>query len=333
MLYPIKFIPQYKYRMWGGNKLSTILNKSDVPEKSGESWELSGVADSVSVVANGFLEGNTIQELAEIYMGDLLGDSVYDKFGVEFPLLIKLIDANDVLSIQVHPDDELSAKRHNAYGKTEMWFVIQADKGSELFTGFNCEMNKEAFLDHMDQNTVESVLNREKAQAGDCFFIPAGRVHATGAGILFAEIQQTSDITYRIFDWNRVDKDGQARALHTDLSIDAIDYKHYKNYRTKYSDIQNQSNQIIDCKYFTANYLSVNEIINKDYSDLDSFIIFICLKGTCQIEYNDSDKVDCSMGETVLIPASIKDIRIIPKGSTELLEVFINSKLSDEAII
>ncbi|MEA1876306.1 MAG: type I phosphomannose isomerase catalytic subunit [Bacteroidota bacterium] len=329
MLYPLKFIPQYKYRLWGGNKLSNILHKHEVPEKTGESWELSGIADSLSIVANGFLSGNNIQELAEIYMGDLMGDSVYEKFGKEFPLLIKLIDANEVLSIQVHPNDELAAKRHNAYGKTEMWYVIQADEGSEIFTGFNRDMNKEALLDHMDANTLETVLNRESAQAGDCFFIPAGRIHATGAGILFAEIQQTSDITYRIFDWNRMDKDGEPRDLHTDLAIEAIDYKYHSDYRTTYLKEQNQSKLMVDCRYFTSNYFSVNQMIEKDYSNLDSFIIYICLNGACKIEYNENEIVDCKMGETVLIPASLKNFRIIPLEATELLEVYIKSMPSE----
>ncbi|MCK5821673.1 MAG: class I mannose-6-phosphate isomerase [Bacteroidales bacterium] len=329
MLYPLKFVPQYKYRLWGGNKLSSILHKSEVPEKTGESWELSGVADSLSIVANGFLEGNSIQELAEVYMGDLMGDSVYEQFGAEFPLLIKLIDANAVLSIQVHPNDELAAKRHNAYGKTEMWYVIQADEGSELFTGFNRDINKEALLDHIEQNTLESVLNRESVQSGDCFFIPAGRVHATGAGILFAEIQQTSDITYRLFDWNRVDSDGKPRDLHTDLAIDAIDYKHYPNYRTKYPKTENQSNLMVDSRYFTSQYISAKQLIEKDYSELDSFIIYICLKGACKIEYNESASIDFRIGETILIPASIKNIRILPSESTELLEVFIKSMPSE----
>ncbi len=329
MLYPIKFIPQYKYRLWGGQKLSTILHKSEVPEKTGESWELSGIEDSVSVVANGFLQGNTIQELIEIYMGDLLGDSVYERFGEEFPLLIKLIDANDVLSIQVHPDNELSKKRHNAYGKTEMWYVIQADEGSELFTGFNKEMNKEDFLDHMEANTIESILNREKVEAGDCFFIPAGRIHATGAGILFAEIQQTSDITYRVSDWNRLDKDGQPRELHTDLSVEALDFKHYPDYRLRYDKNLNQSNLMIDCQFFTTNILPFEQVVDKDYSDLDSFVIFICLSGSCQIEYDDSKRVEFGKGETLLIPSILKIIRIIPSEKTEILEVFIKTKPSE----
>jgi mannose-6-phosphate isomerase len=329
MLYPIKFAPQYKYRIWGGSKLSTILKKKDLPEKTGESWEISGIQDSLSVVSNGFLEGNTIQEISEIYMGDLLGDLVYHKFGVEFPLLIKLIDANDILSIQVHPDDHLAELRHTAYGKTEMWYVIQADDGSELFTGFNQDLDKDKFLGHLEQDTIPSVLNREKVSAGDSFFIPAGRVHATGAGILFAEIQQTSDITYRIYDWNRVDLDGKPRDLHTDLAIDAIDYKSYPNYRTEYTKTINQSNLVTACEYFTTNYLNLTVPIEKDYIEIDSFIIFICLEGSCQIEYEDSKTESLIVGETILIPAILKHIRIIPDNKVQLLEVFIEDKSTD----
>lgn len=326
MLYPIKFYPQYKYRLWGGSKLSTILNKEGTPEKTGESWELSGVQDSLSVVSNGFLEGNTIQEICEIYMGDILGDLVYHKFGVEFPLLIKLIDANDVLSIQVHPDDKLAETRHNAYGKTEMWYIIQADKGSKLFTGFNQDLTKEEFLKHMENNTLPSVLNEEIVEKGDCYFIPAGRVHATGAGILFAEIQQTSDITYRIFDWNRVDKDGNPRDLHTDLSIEAIDFKKYPDYKTHFDKEANTSNHIASCPYFTTNYIPLKKIVEKDFVQLDSFIIYMCLEGKCKIEYNDSKFEELSSGETVLIPACMKTFRLIPDNQAELLEVFIEDQ-------
>jgi len=326
MLYPIKFHPQYKYRLWGGSKLSTILNKEGTPEKTGESWELSGVQDSLSVVSNGFLEGNTIEEICEIYMGDLLGDLVYHEFGAEFPLLIKLIDANDVLSIQVHPDNELAETRHNAYGKTEMWFVVQADKGSKLFTGFNQNLSKEKFLKHIEDNTLPTVLNEEIVEKGDCYFIPAGRVHATGAGILFAEIQQTSDITYRIFDWNRVDKDGKPRDLHTDLSLEAIDYKKHPDYKSQYDKEVNVSNKVATCPYFTSNFIPLNKIVEKDFAELDSFIIYICLEGKCKIEYDDSKIEELSTGETVLIPASMKSFRLIPDKQAELLEVYIEDQ-------
>ena len=323
MLYPLKFKPLYKYRIWGGNKLNRLLNKADAPEKTGESWELSGVEDNISVVANGDLAGNTIQELAEIYMGELLGDHVFEKFGEEFPLLIKLIDANDILSIQVHPDDALAKERHQAYGKTEMWYVIQSDEGSQLYSGFKEKLTKESYLKHLTNNSIKDTLNSEHVEAGDVFFIPAGRVHATGAGILFAEIQQTSDITYRIFDWNRVDKDGKARELHTDLAVDAIDFKVYDNYKTEYNKLPNQSNLVATCDYFTTNFLSLNKTIEKDYLDIDSFVIYICLEGSFSIISEDGKRTVVDKGETVLMPAIINNVTLEPATPCNILEVYI----------
>ncbi len=330
MLYPIKFKSQYKYRIWGGNKLKTLLNKHDAPDQTGESWEISGVQGSLSVVANGFLAGNTLQEIAEIYMGDLLGDSVYEKFGEEFPLLIKLIDANDILSIQVHPDDKLAKERHNAYGKTEMWYVIAADPGASLYCGFNQEMTRESYLEALESGKIKSILNEESVSPGDIFFIPAGRVHATGAGILFAEIQQTSDITYRIYDWDRIDKDGNARELHTDLAIDAIDYKHYPDYRTSYDKNLNQSNKIISCQYFNTNFIPFNKSMHLDYESLDSFILYICLKGKCEIHYDNEQSESLQAGETVLIPATLKSLQLRPSLPTEILEVYIMPQPTSE---
>jgi mannose-6-phosphate isomerase len=200
-LYPLKFTPVFKDKIWGGDKLKTILNKdfSDLPN-CGESWEISAVQDDISVVSNGFLKGNNLEELIEVYMGDLVGEKVWEKFGCECPLLIKFIDANDNLSIQVHPNDELSAERHDAYGKTEMWYVVQADPGARLISGFSGKINKAEYLKYLGNGHLEDILNYEEVSAGDVFFIPAGRVHAIGKGIVVAEIQQTSDVTYRIFD-------------------------------------------------------------------------------------------------------------------------------------
>jgi len=309
--------------------LKKLMNKVDAPEKTGESWEISAVENSLSVVANGFLNGNTIEEIAEIYMGDLLGDSVYEKFGPEFPLLIKLIDANDILSIQVHPDDKLAASRHSAYGKTEMWHIIDSDPGSSLFSGFKQEMSKESYLEAMKNGNIKDFLNEEKAGPGDTFYIPAGRVHATGAGILFAEIQQTSDITYRIYDWDRVDVNGTARDLHTDLAVDAIDYKHHADYRTHYSKNKNQANELVSSPYFTVNYFPFDQVVDFDYQSLDSFVIYICLKGACKVEFGNSGSENLQTGETILIPAALKNIRVNPSVATEILEVYINNPVTD----
>ena len=322
-LYPLKFKPVFKEKIWGGNKLNTILGKN-LPhnKKIGESWEISGVKDNISVVSNGQLAGNNLQELVEIYMGDLVGDKVFEKFGIEFPLLVKFIDANKVLSIQVHPDDELARKRHNAYGKTEMWYIIQADKDSEIITGFKQEINKEQYQKYFREGYLNQILNIEKAKTGEVFFIPAGRIHATGKGILLAEIQQTSDITYRIYDWDRKNKDGNSRELHTELALDAIDFSAYNNYKTPYKKIKNQSVSIAECKYFHTNILDFNKPIKKDYSLIDSFVIIMCLKGSLLI-HNNSNNEQVNSGETVLIPASLDNVIFEPLGKSIILEVFI----------
>lgn len=332
MLYPLRFKPIYQYRLWGGDKLRDVLGKKDAPDHTGESWEISGVEDNLSVVKEGFLEGNDLQELIEVYMGDLVGDTVYEKHGTEFPLLIKLIDAHDVLSVQVHPDDVLAAERHHAFGKTEMWQVIQADPGSVIYTGFNRKITREELLEHIDQKKVQEVLNVEPAKAGDAFFIPAGRVHATGAGILFAEIQQTSDITYRIFDWNRIERNGRPRTLHTDLAIDAIDFKHYPNYRTDYPVMINRPSPIISCPYFTVNLIVFNRPVERDYVDIDSFVVFICIQGSFLLNYGEGNPMLVKTGHTILLPAIFKDVILEPREETRVLEVYIdNSKASATA--
>jgi mannose-6-phosphate isomerase len=325
MLYPLRFKPLYQYRIWGGSKLRDVLGKKDAPDKTGESWEISGVEGNISSVKEGFLEGNDLQELIEVYMGDLVGDAVYEKHGTEFPLLIKLIDAHDVLSVQVHPDDELAMKRHHAYGKTELWHVIQADPESAIYTGFNKEINREEFLKCVGEKKVQEILNMEPAQAGDAFFIPAGRVHATGAGILFAEIQQTSDITYRIFDWNRVEKNGRPRTLHTDLAIDAIDFKHYTTYRNNYPTIINKPSPIVSCPYFTTNLIWLNRTVEREYLDIDSFIIYICIQGSFLLNYGEDNPMLVKTGHTILLPAIFKEVVLEPREETRVLEVYINN--------
>jgi mannose-6-phosphate isomerase len=322
-LYPLKFKPILKDMIWGGSKLKTVLNKKGASDKSGESWEISDVKGNPSVVANGFLAGNTINELIEIYMGDLVGDKIYEAFGIQFPLLIKFIDANDKLSIQVHPDDKMAFEEHESYGKTEMWFVMQAEPGANLIVGFNRKLDQQEYLKHFNNNTLPEILNFQKVNAGDVFFLPAGRVHAIGAGLLIAEIQQTSDITYRIFDWDRTDAQGNPRQLHTDLALKAIDFEYIKEVETKYEKKLNESIQAVDCKYFTTNILEFDSEIEKDYNEIDSFIIYICVGGEFSIKYEDCKPVELSFGETVLIPAELKNLCLEPIGKAKLLEVYI----------
>jgi len=323
-LYPFKFMPVFKEVIWGDQRLMTELNK-DIPtdQKIGESWELSAVKDNYSVVKNGFLSGNTLPELIEVYMGDLIGEKIFDAYGEQFPLLFKFIDANDVLSIQVHPDDELARERHNDNGKTEMWYVIAAEEGAELISGFNREMDKETYLRHLNNNTLPEILNHEKVQAGDVFYLPAGRVHAIGAGILLAEIQQTSDITYRIYDWNRVGKDGKPRQLHTDQALDAIDYTYYGEYKTHYELKKNESSPVVRCDYFTTNILELDKPRQRDMIELDSFVVYMCMDGKVEITYNEENSVLIEKGETILVPNSIEHLVYIPHPSVKLLEVYI----------
>ena len=324
-LYPLKFTPICKDKIWGGNKLNEILNKK-YPElpNCGESWEISGIQDEVSIVSNGFLKGNNLEELIEVYMGDIVGEKIYEKFGTEFPLLIKYIDANDNLSIQVHPNDELSLERHDAYGKTEMWYVVQADPGANLISGFNRKIDKEGYLKYFKNGQLEEILNYEVVKAGDVFFMPAGRVHAIGKGIVVAEIQQTSDVTYRIYDFNRVDDKGNPRELHTELAVDAIDYQFESNYRTDYTEVDNDPVKLIECQYFTTNILTLTQSIERDFTSLDTFVIYVCLDGEYIFQWEDQT-ISVQKGESVLIPALIDMFTLSPvNGNVKLLEVFIN---------
>lgn len=323
-IYPLKFTPILKEKIWGGDKLKRLLNKDTDKNDIGESWEISGVEENVSIVSNGFLSGNSLNELIEIYMGDLVGDSVYEKYGEEFPVLIKFIDASDDLSIQVHPNDIIAQKRHKAYGKTEMWYILQADEGAELITGFSEETTKQGYLTALNSGKLKDLLHVEKVQKGDVFFIPPGRVHAIGKGILLAEIQQTSDITYRIYDWGRVDNLGKPRELHTDLALDVIDFKAYDKYKTDYTFKINSTSNILKCPYFTTNILSFNQPVEKDYNLIDSFVIYLCIEGSFKIEYDTEDFIEINFAESVLLPAILKNIRLTPNGDCKILEVYID---------
>lgn len=325
-LYPLKFKPIYLEKIWGGNRIKTVLGKDfgNLPN-CGESWELSAVEGNVSVVKNGFLKGNYLDELIEVYMGDLVGEKVYQKFGIEFPLLFKFIDANDDLSVQVHPNDELSKKRHNAYGKTEMWYVIHAEEGALINSGFNRQLTREQYLGFVENGRLNEILHYDKTFPEDVFFIPAGRVHAIGKGVLLAEIQETSDVTYRIYDYNRKDAQGNLRELHNDLAPDAIDFSYSDNYKTKYTVEENKSSEIVSCEYFTTNLLQFSEIVHKDYHLLDSFIVYMNIDGKFVLEYEDGKEI-IEKGETVLIPASLEAFSLKPlTEQAKTLEVYIKN--------
>lgn len=320
MLYPLKFTPVLKDKIWGGTKLKSLFGKNTQSAKLGESWELSGYENDESVVANGFLEGNNLAELIEIYMGDLVGDKVYDMFGLTFPLLFKLIDANQNLSIQVHPGDEIAAERHNSFGKTEMWYVVDADQGAELIIGFTKDCNQDEYLDALESDRVEELLQKVPVTKGDVLFIPAGLVHAIGKGVVVAEIQQSSDVTYRIYDYKRVDENGHERDLHTEEALDVIAFSEAKNPKTAYQIKRNQIVELVSCDYFTTNIIEFDEPLTRNYGTIDSFVAYMCLEGSFVIEYND-EKTVVNSGETVLIPACINEIGLLPDTVSRILEV------------
>ncbi len=322
-LYPLKFKPLFLDKIWGGQKIKNVLgqNVGDIPN-CGEAWVLSGVNGHQTIVSEGFLEGNELNELAEIYMGDLLGDQVYEKYGTEFPILVKILDTNDYLSIQVHPDDELAMKRHAGNGKTEMWYIIQADDEAELITGFKTKINKQEYLTHLNNKTLKSVLNIEKVKAGEVYYTPAGRVHALGPGMLLAEIQQTSDITYRIYDWDRIDHRGILRELHTDQAIDAIDFTVEEDYKTHYSLKENGTTSVVKSPFFNTGIINISKSIRKDYSELDSFIIHTCVSGAYDLGW-DQGTIHVKTGDCVLIPNELNIVLLNPKPMAQILEVYI----------
>lgn len=322
-LYPIKFKPRLKETLWGGRSLGLNYGKkADAGKNIGESWEITGLSGESSIVSNGFLKGNSLEEIIEIYMGDLIGDENYEKYGTEFPLLIKLIDARDTLSVQVHPGDELAAERHHAWGKTEMWYILEASEGAVIYTGFKKVTTREEYLMHLDDKTISELINATPVKAGDVFFIPAGMVHAIGAGILLAEIQQTSDITYRIYDWDRTDSDGNSRELHTDLALDAINFNQTETGLLQKQTLMNLPTPLVECKYFNTSIIQINSPIIKDYSLTDSFVIYICISSQVIVEcFGKSETI--KKGETILIPSSAEKVSLIPVAEATVLEVLI----------
>lgn len=320
-MYPLKFKPILKERLWGGEKLGKVLGKPIESDSIGESWELSAVEGDVSVIVNGELKGTSLKTLINEKKEVLLGKSVYERFGTEFPILIKFIDAKKDLSIQLHPNDELAKKRHNSFGKTEMWYVMDADENAELIVGFNKNVSKEEYAHSLENDTLLNLLNYEKVKEGDTFFINTGKIHAIGAGVLLAEIQQTSDITYRVYDFNRRDKNGNLRELHTDQALDAIDYEQKDDFRVAYPQLKNVVNPMVDCPYFNTNFFELTENIEQDISEKDSFIIYICVAGAVEIA-NENGAVTIQKGETVLVPGSSKRIDLKSTGA-KILEVTI----------
>jgi mannose-6-phosphate isomerase len=323
-LYPMKFNPIFKEKIWGGDRIKTVLgmNYSPLPN-CGEAWVLSGVPDNGTIVSNGFLKGNELNELVEVYMDDLVGEAAFERYKTEFPLLIKFIDSNDSLSIQVHPDDTLARRRGLGNGKSEMWYILESEPGAEIIDGFNRKLDLKIYQEYLKNNKLTEILNTEKVHKGEVYNIPAGRIHALGPGILLTEIQQTSDVTYRIYDWDRIDDKGHTRELHQDLALEAIDFSMPDSFRTPYKKLLNQTTPLIDTVHFTTSLISFDKAIMKDYSELDSFVIYVCIEGKVRIEMGSSIE-SLKKGEVLLIPATAGKVILSPTEQSGILEVFIS---------
>ncbi|MBT8270679.1 MAG: class I mannose-6-phosphate isomerase [Bacteroidia bacterium] len=327
IVYPIKFSPILKEKIWGGNKLNSILGKETNSDKVGESWEISDVDGNISEVSNGAYKGADLKELIARFEHRLVGVSNFQKFGYDFPLLIKFLDAKTDLSVQVHPDDSMAKKYHNSFGKTEMWYIMDSDENAEIVLGLKDKTTNPEILNHVTADNVDEVFNREQVKKGDSFFIPAGKIHAIGAGVLAAEIQQTSDITYRVYDWDRTDDLGRSRELHTDLAQKAT-----KSFDTsgkaQYSINSNAACNLVSCEYFTTNILDIKKPLVRDYKNLDAFVVFMCVEGTVQLNAGGQTET-LKMGETVLVPAITEKITF-DSNNGKLLEVYVADNFTDK---
>jgi mannose-6-phosphate isomerase len=317
--YPLTFNPILKDRIWGGTKIKELLNKEISSPTTGESWEIATVSGDVSIVKKGALQGKSLNELLQSYPQEILGTKVYAQYGNQFPLLFKFLDAHQDLSIQLHPNDELAKKRHNSFGKTEMWYVMQADTEAEIIVGFKQKSSPEEYLQHLESKTLTSILQKIKVKQGDVFFLETGTIHAIGSGIVIAEIQQTSDITYRVYDWDRVDANGKARELHIDLALEAINYNKVQAQK-EYSKNTNTANEIVTCPYFTTNYIPLDGNM-KFLGDKTTFKVIMCTDGEFDLGY-DTHKETFKKGDTVLLPAILNEYNLTGKAS--LLEIYIS---------
>lgn len=314
-----KFIPILKSPLWGGEKIATYKQIATDRRQIGESWELSGVEGDVSVVAEGPDAGKTLTELLARDKERLLGSRNYERFGTEFPLLIKFIDAREDLSIQVHPDDRLAWERHRSKGKTEMWYVVAADEGAHLRSGFTRQVTPAEYEKSVADDTITDLLTDHEVRPGDVFFLPAGRIHSIGAGSFIAEIQQTSNITYRIYDFNRKGPDGKTRELHTELAKEAIDYTVLDDYRTRYAPEPNRAVELVSCPYFTTELYELDRPCACDLASLDSFLAVICTDGEARLTADGGEPLSVHAGETVLVPAAVRSLRMEPAPAARLL--------------
>lgn len=328
LLYPMVFKPNLHSVVWGGNQLKPWKQMPEEGEPIGESWEVSAVPSSPSIVDNGHWTGMSLIDVISQMPNEILGRTNAKKYGNKLPLLVKFIDAEKDLSIQVHPDDTMAMREHGKMGKTEMWYVIDAKPGAYLYAGFKDELTPEQYAQKVADGTIVDALAKHEVKAGDVFYLPAGRVHAICGGILLAEVQQTSDVTYRIFDYNRPGLDGKPRELHTELAAKALDYKVYDEYRTDYVVKEESASHVIDSEFFNVRIVDIDQRFHRNLVKYDSFVITMCLKGSCHIKIRSTqDEVILHEGNSCLIPAAIADYDIEPMGNHSLLlDAFIDNK-------
>lgn len=315
-----RFEPLLKQTLWGGDKIIPFKHLNTKMEQVGESWEISGVKDFETIVANGPDKGKSLNQLVSEMKDQLVGKENYERFGDEFPLLVKFIDAHQDLSIQVHPSDEVAHRQGKSHGKTEMWYALPSTPGAMLYNGLKQQITPEQYKQMVENDTITNALARYEVHEGDVFFIPAGRIHTIGAGCFVAEIQQTSDVTYRIYDFKRKDKNGNYRELHTQLAAESIDYTVLDNYRTEYEPLKNEGVQVATCPYFTTAVYDLTEPMTLDYSELDSFVILIAVKGEGRLICN-GEEMPFQMGDTVLFPATTNEVRV--EGEVKFLETYV----------
>ena len=320
MIKYLSFKPLLKQTLWGGDKIAKLKQLADAPEGVGESWELSGVPGSETVVSGGPFDGQTLNEVVAALGPALMGQANYERFGREFPLLIKFIDAHQDLSIQVHPNDEVAHRHGKPRGKTEMWFVMESAPTAFLYSGLSMQLTPEDYKQRVADNTICDALARYNVGEGDVFFIPAGRIHAIGSGCFVAEIQQTSDVTYRIYDYDRRDKNGQPRELHTQQASESIDYRVAADYRTHYEPLPNQSVEVVSCPYFRTAVITVKGTAALDYTTIDSFVVLIAVKGSGTLTI-DGDRIPLQAGHTLLLPATTTSIEL--SGTLTVLETHV----------
>ena len=326
-MYPLLFHPNLHTVVWGGHNLRPYKGMTPNDDPVGESWEVSAVPGSTSVIANGAWAGRDLTDVISQYPEEILGKAVNEKYGGKLPLLVKFIDAERDLSIQVHPNDEMARREHGKMGKSEMWYVIHADEGSHLYAGFKQTITPEEYQRRIADGTIVEVLADHPVKAGDVFYLPAGRVHAICGGILLAEVQQSSDVTYRIYDYNRPGMDGKPRELHTELAAKALDYRVERNYRTEYSETDNRAIQVVDSPYFDVRVMEITDSFHRNLLKYDSFIITMCIEGDCLLRVRSTgDEITLRAGHTALIPAAIADYDVTPlQGTTRLLDAFIDN--------